>query len=160
MFFTVKKDFLLSKESIRLITYITRVRYSVSSFHTLVSTWREGCFMSYDHKPLHQLAQEIPWALFTGEEIAVLCRVSQNVVTRVKSKPDSPFRLNKCRPEWFAEWMRNHPEFQLTKTGPTKLSTQQNVKSKMGHFTRTTILLQEVSRRLKERRKRPGDQKP
>jgi hypothetical protein len=26
-----------------------------------------------------------------------------------------PFCLNKCRPEWFAEWMREHPDFQLTK---------------------------------------------
>jgi len=120
---------------------------------------KEG-FMQQDQNQLHQLAQNCSWALFNGEEIAELCRVSQNVVTRVKSKSDSPFRLNKCRPEWFAEWMRTHPEFQLTKTGPTKLDAQQNIKSKMGHFTRTTVLLQELIRRLKERPKRPGDQKP
>lgn len=115
--------------------------------------------MPYEHKPLYQLASKCSWVLFTGEEIAELCRVSQNVVTRVKSKPDSPFRLNKCRPEWFAEWMRTHPEFQLTKSGPTKLNAQPEVKSKAEDFT-TTILLQELIRRRKERPKRSADQKP
>jgi len=28
---------------------------------------------------------------------------------------DSPFFLNKCRPEWFLQWMREHPDCQLTK---------------------------------------------
>jgi hypothetical protein len=69
----------------------------------------------HDQKQLHDIALDYPWFMFTGEEIAVLCNVSQNVISRVKALPDSPFFLNKCRPEWFLEWMRNHPEFQLTK---------------------------------------------
>jgi hypothetical protein len=64
--------------------------------------------------------------MFTGEEICEICNVSQNVVSRVKAHPDSPFFLNKCRPEWFLEWMRAHPEFQLTKASnplpPSKVS--------------------------------------
>jgi hypothetical protein len=69
----------------------------------------------HDQKQLHEIALDYPWFMFTGEEIAELCNVSQNVVWRVKTLSDSPFFLNKCRPEWFLEWMRNHPEFQLTK---------------------------------------------
>jgi hypothetical protein len=69
----------------------------------------------HDQKQLHQIAVDYPWYMFTGEEIAELCNVSQNVVWRVKTLKDSPFFLNKCRPEWFLEWMRSHPEFQLTK---------------------------------------------
>jgi len=69
----------------------------------------------HDQKQLHQIALDYPWYMFTGEEIAELCNVSQNVIWRVKSMADHPFFLNKCRPEWFLEWMRNHPEFQLTK---------------------------------------------
>lgn len=53
--------------------------------------------------------------MFTGEEICEICNVSQHVVSRVKSMPDSPFFMNKCRPEWFLDWMRTHPSFQLTK---------------------------------------------
>lgn len=71
--------------------------------------------MQHDQKQLHQIALDYPWFMFTGEEIAELCNVSQNVISRVKALSDSPFFLNKCRPEWFLEWMRNHPEFQLTK---------------------------------------------
>ena len=69
----------------------------------------------HDQKQLHEIALDYPWYMFTGEEIAELCNVSQNVISRVKAMSDSPFFLNKCRPEWFLEWMRNHPEFQLTK---------------------------------------------
>ena len=69
----------------------------------------------HDQKQLHDIALDYPWYMFTGEEIAELCNVSQNVIWRVKSMADHPFFLNKCRPEWFLEWMRNHPEFQLTK---------------------------------------------
>ena len=69
----------------------------------------------HDQKQLHEIALDYPWFMFTGEEIAELCNVSQNVVWRVKTLSDSPFFLNKCRPEWFLEWMRMHPEFQLTK---------------------------------------------
>jgi hypothetical protein len=71
--------------------------------------------MQHDQKQLHQIALDYPWYMFTGEEIAELCNVSQNVISRVKALSDSPFFLNKCRSEWFLEWMRNHPEFQLTK---------------------------------------------
>jgi hypothetical protein len=53
--------------------------------------------------------------MFTVEEIAVLCNVSRDVVTKVRRMLDGPFCLNKCRPEWFSEWMREHPDFQLTK---------------------------------------------
>ena len=71
--------------------------------------------MQHDQKQLHQIAQDYPWFMFTVEEIAVLCNVSRDVVTRARMAEDSPFFLNKCRPEWFTEWMRRHPEFQLTK---------------------------------------------
>jgi hypothetical protein len=74
--------------------------------------------MQHDEKQLHQIAQDYPWYMFTVEEIAVLCNVSRDVVTRVRAAADSPFFLNKCRPEWFIRWMRNHPEFQLTKVPP------------------------------------------
>ncbi|MCE0497999.1 MAG: hypothetical protein LV481_08655 [Methylacidiphilales bacterium] len=53
--------------------------------------------------------------MFTVEEIALLCNVSRDFVSKVRAAADSPFCLNKCRPEWFAEWMRQHPDFQLTK---------------------------------------------
>jgi hypothetical protein len=69
----------------------------------------------HDQKQLHEIALDYPWYMFTGEEIAELCNVSQNVIWRVKALSDSPFFLNKCRPEWFLEWMRIHPDFQLTK---------------------------------------------
>jgi hypothetical protein len=71
--------------------------------------------MQHDQKQLHQIAQDYPWYMFTVEEIALLCNVSRDVVGKVRAAADSPFCLNKCRPEWFAEWMRAHPEFQLTK---------------------------------------------
>src|ERR1700733_7926784 len=84
-----------------------------------------------DQKQLHQIALDYPWYMFTGEEIAELCNVSQNVISRVKAMSDSPFFLNKCRPEWFLDWMRNHPEFQLTKScltiPETPVSNQANV---------------------------------
>jgi hypothetical protein len=71
--------------------------------------------MQNDQKQLHQIAQNCPYYLFTVEQIAVLCNVSRDVVTKARLADDSPFFLNKCRPEWFTEWMRQHPEFQLTK---------------------------------------------
>jgi hypothetical protein len=71
--------------------------------------------MQHDQKQLHQIAQDYPWHTFTVEEIAVLCNVSRDVVTRARMADDSPFFLNKCRPEWFLQWMREHPDFQLTK---------------------------------------------
>ena len=76
--------------------------------------------MQHDQKQLHEIAQNYPWHTFTVEEIAVLCNVSRDVVTRVRMADDSPFFLNKCRPEWFTEWMRDHPEFQLTKAPATE----------------------------------------
>ena len=78
--------------------------------------------MQFDQKQLFQLAQDNPCWMFTGEEIAELCNVSQDVITRVKATPNNPFFLNKCRPEWFLEWMRQHPNFQLTKADPQTVS--------------------------------------
>jgi hypothetical protein len=71
--------------------------------------------MQHDQKQLHEIAQDYPWFMFTVDEIATLCNVSRDVVSKVRAATDSPFCLNKCRPEWFAEWMRKHPDFQLTK---------------------------------------------
>jgi hypothetical protein len=71
--------------------------------------------MQHDEKQLHLLAQDYPWFMFTVEEIASLCNVSRDFVSKVRGAIDSPFCLNKCRPEWFADWMRQHPDFQLTK---------------------------------------------
>src|ERR1700678_4394175 len=71
--------------------------------------------MQHDQKQLHQIAQDYPWYTFTVEEVALLCNVSRDVVDKVRAAADNPFFLNKCRPEWFTEWMRRHPEFQLTK---------------------------------------------
>lgn len=79
--------------------------------------------MQHDQKQLHEIAQDYPWHTFTVEEIAVLCNVSRDVVTRVRMANDSPFFLNKCRPEWFTDWMRNHPEFQLTKASTPEKQT-------------------------------------
>ena len=74
--------------------------------------------MQHDQKQLHEIAQDYPWHTFTVEEIALLCNVSRDVVTRARLANDSPFFLNKCRPEWFLQWMREHPDFQLTKGLP------------------------------------------
>ena len=76
--------------------------------------------MQHDQKQLHQIAQDYPYYLFTVEQIALLCNVSRDVVTRARLANDSPFFLNKCRPEGFTEWMRKHPEFQLTKVDGTE----------------------------------------
>jgi len=101
--------------------------------------------MQHDEKQLFQIANEHPYYTFTMEEIAILCNVSRDFVSRVRSRPDSPFCSNKCRPEWFARWMRLHPEFQLTKEMPmiprtmgdrheTKLRTRQRKgRSKESH---------------------------
>ena len=79
--------------------------------------------MQHDEKQLFQIANEHPYYTFTMEEIAVLCNVSRDFVTRVRLMPDSPFCSNKCRPEWFARWMRLHPEFQLTKEASVRPKT-------------------------------------
>ena len=78
--------------------------------------------MQFDQKQLVEIALKCPWWLFNGEQIAELCNVSVTVISLVKREPDSPFRLNKCRPEWFAEWMRTHPSFQLDRSPREKLS--------------------------------------
>src|SRR5260370_23159032 len=77
--------------------------------------WKEGFFMQHDQKQLHQIAQDYLCHMFTVEEIALLCNVSRDVVSKARGAADSPFFMNKCRPEWFLEWMRLHPTFQLTK---------------------------------------------
>ena len=74
-----------------------------------------GILMQHDQKQLHQIAQDNPCYMFTVEEIALVCNVSRDVVSKARGAADSPFFLNKCRPEWFLEWMREHPGFQLTK---------------------------------------------
>lgn len=82
-----------------------------------------GILMQHDQKQLHQIAQDYPWYTFTVEEIALLCNVSRDVVSKVRAATDSPFCLNKCRPEWFTDWMREHPDFQLTKEISTRTKT-------------------------------------
>ena len=82
--------------------------------------WKEGFSMQHDQKQLHQIAQDYPWYTFTVEEVALLCNVSRDVVSKVRATADNPFFLNKCRPEWFTEWMRLHPGFQLTKCGSSE----------------------------------------
>ena len=71
--------------------------------------------MQHDQRQLHEIAQLNPCYMFTVEEIALLCNVSRDVVSKARAADDSPFFMNKCRPEWFLEWMRKHPDFQLTK---------------------------------------------
>jgi len=78
--------------------------------------------MQFDQKQLVELAQTCPWWMFTGEEIAVLCNVSITVVSLVKRETDHPFFLNKCRPEWFTDWMHSHPAFQLNRGERENLS--------------------------------------
>lgn len=75
-------------------------------------------------KQLHQHAKEDLWYLFTGEQIARMCNVSQNVISRIKGLADSPFFMNKGRPEWVVDWMRLHTGFRLTKTGDPKADIQ------------------------------------
>ena len=74
--------------------------------------------MQFDQKQLFQLARDFPWFLFTGEEISALCNVGEDQVRRVRNSPDSPFRYNKCRPEWFTAWMQDHPESQPAASSP------------------------------------------
>jgi hypothetical protein len=74
--------------------------------------------MQFDQKQLFGIARDYPWFLFTGEQISELCNVGEDQVRRVRNAPDSPFRYNKCRPEWFTEWMQNHPEFQQPQASP------------------------------------------
>ena len=71
--------------------------------------------MAMRREELLKVAQANPFRMFTGEEIAILCQISHDVVTKVKLAEDSPFVISKCRPEWFIEWMRVHPGFQLSK---------------------------------------------
>ncbi len=69
--------------------------------------------MQFDHKQLAELARDCPWRMFNCEELAVLCNISLTVITHIRAAPDSPFFLNKTRPEWFTEWMRSHCSFQI-----------------------------------------------
>jgi hypothetical protein len=71
--------------------------------------------MQHDQKQLHQMTQDYLCYMFTVEEIAVLCNVSRDAVSKIRGASDSPFFMNKSRPEWVLEWMRTHPRFQLTK---------------------------------------------
>ena len=89
--------------------------------------------MELDQNQLVELALSRPWWMFTGQEIAMLCNVSSTFVSLVKQETDSPFCVNKCRPEWFAEWMRVHPHFQLRR-GP-----QENLSKKIGPHSSQSI---------------------
>jgi len=111
----------------------------------------------HDQKQLHEIALDYPWFMFTGEEIAELCNVSQNVVWRVKTLSDSPFFLNKCRPEWFLEWMRNHPEFQLTKAFSPDPTASPETRTDELQSTRSTGLQSKKLRPVKpSSRRRPN----
>jgi hypothetical protein len=76
--------------------------------------------MEPNEKELLQKAQENPHYMFNEEEIAVLCNVTLVIVARVASAPDSPFFLNKCRPEWFVQWIRRHADFSAANVPSTK----------------------------------------
>jgi hypothetical protein len=83
--------------------------------------------MEPDERELLQKAQENAHWMFTEVEIAVMCNVPQPVVRRVMADRRGPFFMNLCRPEWFAEWMRRHPDFELSdeqsaRTGPIRLT--------------------------------------
>jgi hypothetical protein len=67
--------------------------------------------MQPDTRELLEKAQENAHWMFSEEEIAILCNVPQVIVGQVATAPDSPFFMNKCRPEWFVEWMRRHADF-------------------------------------------------
>jgi hypothetical protein len=85
-----------------------------------------GIHMQHAEMQLHQIAQDFPWYTFTVEEIALLCNVSRDVVSKVRAATDTPFFLNKCRPEWFTAWMRGHPDFQLTKAFTSNAPSQES----------------------------------
>ena len=110
----------------------------------------------HDQKQLHDIALDYPWFMFTGEEIAELCNVSQNVIWRVKALSDSPFFLNKCRPEWFLEWMRNHPEFQLTKAYSSDPAAMQESRSDSLPSHQSPTMRSNQIRKAKPRSKRPS----
>ena len=110
----------------------------------------------HDQKQLHQIALDYPWYMFTGEEIAELCNVSENVIWRVKALSDSPFFLNKCRPEWFLEWMRNHPEFQLTKAySPDPTTAPESPSHSLPSHQATTMRSSQVRKAKPRSRRRP-----
>ena len=115
--------------------------------------------MQHDQRQLHEIARDYLWYMFTGEEIAAICNVSQNVISRVKGLADSPFFMHKCRPEWFLEWMRVHPEFQLTKAPAPKLYTRQKTTSSTRSSNSSTEP-QKIIRKRKPRPKRFAGQKP
>jgi hypothetical protein len=70
--------------------------------------------MPEPREDLMQRARDFSWWMFSEEEIASLCNVPPEVVNRIKADPESPFFMDLCRPEWFAEWMRRHPDFQVS----------------------------------------------
>jgi len=70
--------------------------------------------MQPNARELLQRAREFPWWLFTAGEIAILCNVTEVIVHRIEAEPDGPFFLDRCRPEWFLDWMRRHPGFDLS----------------------------------------------
>ncbi len=64
---------------------------------------------------LLRVAKRNPWRLFTTEEIALLCEVSQTTLTAVRKREDSPFCAGKCRPERLIRWFDEHPGWQPSK---------------------------------------------
>ncbi len=81
--------------------------------------------MQANERELLQKAQENAHWMFSEEEIAVLCNVPQVIVGRVAAAEDSPFFLNKCRTEWFVDWMRRHADFEAPARPPPKHNPSQ-----------------------------------
>lgn len=53
-----------------------------------------------------------PYRLFTAEELQKIVGKSINFVLAAK-KSGAPFPGNVTRPEWFMEWLRNNPKFDV-----------------------------------------------
>lgn len=118
--------------------------------------------MADDLEKLFHKAEKYSWYLFSGKEIAELCNVGEHQVRRVRNAHDSPFRYNKCRPEWFTLWMQTHPETIDEQTDPPThvdcgqcskcASKQRGIKP-----TRVSkaVTHSHLSRKLLSRKKRP-----
>ena len=104
--------------------------------------------MQLDQKQLFQLAMDHPYFLFTGEQISELCNMGEDLVRLVRNAPDSPFRYNKCRPEWFTEWMRTHPDFQQTESSPPAIQPpgQPSAESVTGNLSLKHVHAKKIAR--------------
>jgi hypothetical protein len=112
--------------------------------------------MQFDQKQLFQIAMEHPYFLFTGEQISELCNVGEDQVRRVRNAPDSPFRYNKCRPEWFTAWMQCHPEIPSTASFPVAAQPPscERCAEAVRHYLRMKPLRGKKGTRLKRTAKR------